>query len=116
MIHATYSLAAAMLRSDGSVDQLERQTAEQIGIELFEDFDTKEFREHCDNPRERLTAIQLSEAIRTRLPLENRQRIFKYLCSIALANGEIAPDETALLGRIAEAMGIDRTVDGGGAD
>ena len=104
MIHATYSLAAAMLRSDGGVDPLERQTAETIGLELFEDFDPTEFREHCDNPRERLSAVQLSEAIRARLPEENRKRIFKYLCAVALANGEIATDETALLGRIADGV------------
>lgn len=114
MIHATYSLAAAMLRSDGGVDPLERQTAERIGLEFFEEFDPSAFREHCDNPRERLTAVQLSEAIRSRFPEENRKRIFKYLCSLALANGEIAPEETALLGRIADAMGIDRSVDSGG--
>lgn len=116
MIHATYSLAAAMLRSDGSIDPAERRTAERIGAELFEDFDPARFREHCENPRERLNAIQLSEAIRGRLPAEARARIYRYLCAIALANGDIAPDETVLLGRIAEAMGVDRTVAGCGDD
>ena len=108
MIHATYSLAAAMLRSDGSLDPAERQTAERIGMQFFEEFDPSEFREHCENPRERLTPVQLSEAIRARLPAGTRARIFKYLCAIALADGEIAPEETALLARIADAMGVDR--------
>jgi uncharacterized tellurite resistance protein B-like protein len=116
MIHATYSLAAAMLRSDGSVDLTERQTAERIGVEFFADFDASEFREHCENPRERLNAVQLSEALRNRLPAEQRRLIFRYLCAIALANGEIATDETALLNRIANAMGLDRSAMGSGSD
>jgi phosphoserine phosphatase len=47
---------------------------------------------------------------------DERHAIYRFLCAVALANGEIATDETALLGLIADAMGLERSASESGPD
>ncbi len=64
LLHATYSLAAAIVGTDGQIDAHEIAVAEAIGQKLFDDFDSVEFREYCNHPERIVDVAKLSEAMR----------------------------------------------------
>ena len=108
LLHATYSLAAAMVGVDGKIDAHEIAVAETIGKKLFEDFDSVEFREHCNNPAKIPDVVKLSEAMSGALEEEHKELIIKYLRAISEADGSTSDAEEALLKKVASGFGIGR--------
>ncbi len=106
LLHATYSLAAAMVSVDGRIDLGELAVAEGIGKKLFEDFDSIEFREYCNNPGQIPDVVQLSEAMREILEDEHKYLVIQYLKAISEADGSVSEDEELLLQKVASGLGI----------
>lgn len=106
LLHATYSLAAAIASTDGQVDVQEIAVAEAIGQKLFEDFDSVEFREYCNHPENIADVARLSETMCEVLKDEHKELILKYLRAISEADGNLSDDEEALLKKVAAGLGI----------
>lgn len=113
LLHATYSLAAAMVGADGHIDPDEIAVAEAIGQKLFEDFDSVEFRDYCNNPEQIPDVVRLSEAMSEVLEDEQKELVVKYLRAISEADGNLSEDEEALLKRVAAGLGISHEADDG---
>jgi tellurite resistance protein len=112
LLHATYSLAAAMVGADGKIDAQEIAVAEAIGQKLFEDFDSVEFREYCNKPEQILDVVRLSESMREVLKDEHKELVIMYLRAISEADGNLSEDEEALLRKVAVGLGISHEPDG----
>lgn len=112
LLHATYSLAAAMVAADGAVDLGEIAVAEGIGKKLFEDFDSVEFREYCNNPEQIPDVEQLSAAMKEVLEDEHKDLVIQYLRAISEADGSVSKDEELLLQKIAAGLGISSSQNG----
>jgi len=106
LLHATYSLAAAMVGADGEIDPNEIAVAEGIGQKLFEDFDSVEFREYCNDPDQIPDVAELSKAMREVLEDEHKDLIIQYLRAISEADGNVSKEEVLLLQNIAAGLGI----------
>lgn len=106
LLHATYSLAAAMVGADGKIDPDEIVVAEDIGCKLFQDFDSVEFREYCNSPEQLPDLTQLTEALREVLEDEHKYLIVKYLRNISEADGNMSSEEEALLNRVADGLDV----------
>ncbi len=106
LLHATYSLAAAVVCADGVVDQGEINTAEGIGRHMFEDFDPVEFRYYCNNPTEIPDHIELSKAMNEPLDPDDKVMIMRYLQEISKADGEVSQEEIDLMIPIAQGLGL----------
>lgn len=106
LLHATYSLAAAMVNADGQIDPNEVAVAEGIGRRLFEDFDSVEFREYCNEP-ERIPDIdRLTGALHDVLSDEDKLLVLKYLKAISEADEEVSAEEVALLHKVAAGLRV----------
>lgn len=106
LLHATYSLAAAMVGADGKIDPDEIAVAEGIGQKLFEDFDSVEFREYCNNPQQIPDVVKLSEVLGEVLEDDYKKLIIKYLRAISEADGDVSEEEQILLHRVASSLGL----------
>jgi Zn-dependent protease with chaperone function/uncharacterized tellurite resistance protein B-like protein len=106
LLHATYSLAAAMVGADGQIDAREIAVAEAIGKKLFEDFDSVEFREYCNNPGQIPDVMKLAEAMKEVLEDEHKELIITYLRAISEADGSASDPEEKLLKKVASGLGI----------
>ena len=106
LLHATYSLAAAMVGADGQIDPGEIAVAETIGQKLFEDFDSVEFREYCNDPEQIPDVVKLAEAMSEVLEDEHKNLVIKYLRAISEADGNVSEDEELLLQKIAAELGV----------
>ena len=100
LLNAVYTLAATMVAADGMIDPAEVVTAEDVGKSLFSDFDSIEFRACC-NQLENLPAfIDTVVTLNTPLTYEHKLWIYEYLRDIAMADGEVAPEEDELLAHV----------------
>lgn len=106
LLHATYSLAAAMVGADGQIDAHEIAIAEAIGKKLFEDFDSVEFREYCNNSGQMPDVMKLAEAMKEVLEDEHKELIITYLRAISEADGNTSEPEETLLKQVASGLGI----------
>ena len=104
LLHAMYSLAAALVCADGKIDPEEIAVAEAIGQTFFEDFDSVEFREYCNDPGQIPDIVKLSEALSEVLEDEHKDLVIKYLRAISAADGSVSEDEEALLQKIAAGL------------
>jgi tellurite resistance protein len=100
----TYCFAAAMVRVDGKIENDEIAVAEEIGMRLFSDFDSAEFREYFSGELELATVTSLAEVLKDAVDQETKEQIYSYLRLIAAADDEISAEEEALLSEIARAM------------
>ena len=111
LLNAIYSLGSAMVNADGYIDPDEIAIAEGIGLDLIEDFDSVEFREYCNNPKQLSEAVELSETLREVFEDEHKELIIKYLSAISEADGSVSSEEKELLNQIAHGLGMtDKTV------
>ncbi|MDH3231273.1 MAG: M48 family metalloprotease [Alphaproteobacteria bacterium] len=110
LLHATYHLAAAMVAADGHVEPEEIAVAERIGGRMFDDFDPIDFRDCCNHPDELPDPVSTSGFLNGTLSQDQKVTVMRYLNAIAAADGEVADSEFDLLGRIADALGIDRSM------
>ncbi len=110
LLQATYHLAAAMVAADGRIEPEEIAVAERIGGRMFDAFDPIDFRDCCNHPAELPDPVSTAGYLNNTLSEDQRQTVMRYLNAIAAADGEVAESEFDLLGRIADAMGIDRAI------
>ena len=108
LLHATYSLAAAMVGADGEIDPGEIAVAEGIGQQLFEDFDSVEFREYCNSPEQIPDVVELSKALSEVLEDEHKAVVINYLRAISEADGNVSEEEESLLKSIASGLGVEQ--------
>jgi len=106
-LNAMYSLAASMVGADGQIVQSEVVHAEQIGSELFDNFDKVEFREHCNNlediPKFNDVVAVLGPALRE----DHKMSIYDYLKQIAMADDDLAEEEKELLVHLRKEWGLE---------
>lgn len=107
LLHATYSLAAAMVGADGKIDTDEIAVAEGIGQKLFEDFDSVEFREYCNDSEQIRDVVELSKEMGEVLEDEHKDLVIKYLSAISEADGNVSEEEKLLLQSIASSLGVE---------
>ncbi len=112
LLHATYSLAAAMIAVDGKLDRDEVAVAEGIGQHLFEEFDSVEFREYCNNHEQIPDVAKLSEAMSEVLEDEHKDLIINYLRAISEADGNVSEEQKLVLQKIAGGLGISSSQNG----
>jgi len=98
--------AAFMTLADGDIDNSEVEMAESIGAACFENFDFFQYREYCHYPELLLEEDQLLEAA-SGLSSDMKRLIVDMCRDIAMADGALAEDETALLGRIMVKLGVE---------
>lgn len=96
-LNATYHLAAAMVGADGKIERSEVVTAENIGTELFSEFDAVEFRSYCNDPSNIAGFRDTVDILSPALTSDHKAIILNYLKQVALADGEIAGEEKELL-------------------
>ncbi len=101
-----YALAAAMVAADGKILPEEITTAEGIGMKLFDGFDPVDFRAYCENHKELPSPKSLAEILKEILDDKEKQIILDYLRAISEADGNVDPDEEALLKEIAQGLGF----------
>ncbi len=101
-----YCLAAKMISADGKIEENEIIVAEEIGRQLFEEFDATEFREYCNNPNRLLDILRMSAVLADILDADQKNIIIDYLHSIAKADGEVSIEEEELLSKIKTALMI----------
>lgn len=106
LLHATYSLAAAVTCADGTVDSRELAVAEGIGEQLFDDFSGSDLRLHCENQSAEIDIAELSRAVGNVLKIEHKELILKYLEAISEADGVTSIEEKNVLESIADGFGI----------
>ncbi len=109
LLHATYSLVAAVVGADGTMDAQEIEVAETIGKKLFEDFDSVEFREYCNRSEQVPDVTKLSAAMSKVLEDEHKELILKYLRAVSEADGNVSADEEALLKQVADGFNVTYT-------
>jgi uncharacterized tellurite resistance protein B-like protein len=97
--------AAFMTLADGDIDKSEIAMAESIGAACFENFDYFQYREYCHYPDLLLEEDQLLEAA-SGLDDEFKRLIVHMCRDIAMADGELAEDEAALLDRITVTLDV----------
>jgi len=97
VLNAIYYLVGSMIASDGKIQQSEVSTAENIGIDMFSEFDTIELRalfDHLDEVPKFTDTIQILDEI---LTISQKEIIYKYLFAVAEADGFLHKEEQTLL-------------------
>jgi|TARA_Y100000310_G_scaffold341149_3_gene439365 uncharacterized tellurite resistance protein B-like protein len=105
-LHATYSLAAAMVCADGKIDPDEIVVAERIGKDLFGEFDSAEFRGYCVNPGQVADIELLAKALGAVLADEDKVLIMNYLHAISEADGDVCREEELLLQKVSRSWNV----------
>jgi Zn-dependent protease with chaperone function/tellurite resistance protein len=99
-----YALAAAMVAADGKILPEEINTAEGIGVKLFDGFDPVDFRAYCENHEELPNPKSLAEVLKELLTDSEKKILLDYLKAISEADGDVDPDEEALLKEISQGL------------
>ena len=99
-----YSLAAAMVAADGKILPEEIKTAEGIGMKLFDGFDPVDFRAYCEGHKDLPSPKNLAEVLKEILNDNEKKLILDYLRAISEADGDVDPDEEALLKEISQGL------------
>jgi hypothetical protein len=100
LLQIGYMLAASMIAADGRILPEEVAVAERIGAQIFSDFNPTDFRNVVGRHRSLPPAEDLAGLLREGLTDEGKTIVSRYLQAIASADGDIAPNEQALLARI----------------
>lgn len=108
ILRASYMLVAAMVAADGRILPEEIKLAERIGCQLFDDFDTVEFREYCDHHEDLPEADEVVEILNDVLSSEQKEEIFNYLSAITEADSDLSIEEATLLRKVASGFGLEK--------
>ena len=100
LLKVGYMLAAKMIGADGKILPEEIAVAEGIGVQLFSDFDSKDFREIVNRHGSLPAVEELASLLRDSLTDEGKTMVSRYLHAIASADGSVSPSELSLLARI----------------
>ncbi len=99
------AFGARMVVADGRIEADEIDKAEAEGRELSGDFDVVEFREFCHYP-DSIPSIDELLAIAADISGEGKTLIYDFLQTIAGADGDVSPEELAILNRVKAAFGL----------
>ena len=77
-----------------------------MGQQLFEDFDSVEFREYCNDSELIPDVVQLSESLGEVLEDEHKELIMNYLRDISEVDGNVSGDEEMLLQKISTGLRV----------
>jgi Zn-dependent protease with chaperone function/tellurite resistance protein len=99
-----YALAAGMVAADGKILPEEINTAESIGMNIFDGFDSVDFRAYCENHNELPSPKSLAEVLKDVLNDNEKKIILDYLRAISEADGDVDPDEEALLKEVSQGL------------
>lgn len=100
------ALAASMILADGEVEESEIRAAEEAGDRVFEGFDEAALRMLVEHGKDLPPAEELAAMLRDTLDDEAKRKVMVYLSEIAQADGNVAPEERALLERVGSSLGI----------
>lgn len=101
-----YALAVIMIKADGKVEESEIQQAEEIGENIFDDFDEAGFRMLLKKDTQYPSVADLAQLLNQVMPQEGKITVFKYLMAIAMADGNIDASEKEVLNQVARNLGI----------
>jgi len=100
LLSRVYVMAAALIAADGKIDDREIQVAEGIGRRVFPRFDPIEFRWTCKRVHELPAFDHVTRQLASVMNIDDRKTLFNYLNEIARADGEVDPQEQALLNEV----------------
>ncbi len=100
------ALAASMILADGVVEAAELEAAEKAGDQVFGEFDEAALRMLVLNGKDLPAADDLARILRDTIDDQQKQDIMVYLSEIAIADGNVAPEERAMLESVSKGLGI----------
>lgn len=100
------ALAASMILADGKVDEAELRAAEKAGDEVFKDFDEAGLRMIVQQGKDLPQVEDLANMLRNSVDQNSKEKIMVFLSEIAMADGDVAPEERQMLERIGMALGV----------
>lgn len=101
-----YALAASMILADGEVEEAELHAAEQAGDEVFGEFDEAALRMIVQHGKDLPPVDDLAAMIADSIDNDQKQKIMVYLSEIAMADGNVAPEEREMLQRVQANLGV----------
>ena len=96
LLNIIYLMTAAMVGADGKLDPEEIVVAEAIGQSLISEFDAVDFREACKST-DLPDFVNLVDLLKDVLDQEMKDVVYKYLETVAKADGAVSPEEQQLL-------------------
>jgi uncharacterized tellurite resistance protein B-like protein len=97
-------LTASMILADGEIDEAEIRAAEKAGDEVFGEFDEAGLRMILQQASQLPPAEDLAGMLKDVL---DKAKVMVYLSEIAMADGNVSPEERAMLERVSEALQIE---------
>ena len=97
LLNGLYNLAAAMVRADERIEDAEIIVAEEIGLELFEAFDSTDFREVINDTNSISDPTEVCHLLKGMLDRKGKRMILKYLETVARADSEFHDKEKELI-------------------
>ena len=101
-----YALAASMILADGQVDEAELVAAEKAGDEVFGEFDEAALRMVVQHGKDLPPVEDLASMLKDSLDKEAKEKVMVYLSEIAMADGNVAPEERQMLERVGASLGV----------
>lgn len=99
-------LAARLIAVDGKIAPREVDTAIRIGRELMPDFDETALKTYCYGNSSPRNHKIVAREFNSRIDLEQKQRVVKYLIAITTADNEIRTSEAELIDEICAIWGV----------
>lgn len=100
------ALAASMILADGVVDEVELEAAEKAGDQVFGEFDEAALRMLVVNGKDLPPPEDLARMLRDCIDDQQKQNMMIYLSEIAIADGNVAPQEKEMLEKVSAGLGI----------
>ncbi|MEM7783898.1 MAG: TerB family tellurite resistance protein [Planctomycetota bacterium] len=101
-----FALAASMILADGQVEEAELLAAEKAGDEVFGEFDEAALRMVVMHGKDLPPVEDLASMLKDALDDDQKDKVMVYLAEIAMADGNVAPEERAMLERVGKSLGI----------
>ena len=101
------ALAASMILADGIVEEAELQAAEKAGDQVFGEFDEAALRMLVLNGKDLPPPEDLARMLQDTIDDQQKREIMVYLSEIALADGNVAPEEREMLEKVSTGLGIE---------
>jgi Zn-dependent protease with chaperone function/uncharacterized tellurite resistance protein B-like protein len=107
LLNSIYVLAAVMISADGNIDQTQVTIAEEIGKEMFADFDSMEFRTCCTEAQNLPAFNEIAAILDKILSSEDESSIYEFLKKLAAADGNIEEEEQEFLKNLSDEWILD---------
>ncbi|MFK7770151.1 MAG: TerB family tellurite resistance protein [Mariniblastus sp.] len=101
-----FALAAAMILADGVVEESELLAAEKAGDEVFGEFDEAALRMIVQHGKDLPPVEDLAAMLTDVLDDEAKEKVMIFLAEIAMADGNVAPEERLVLEKVGQGLGV----------